>query len=1056
MPDVVGTGVIKIEVDDSSTEADITKAVDKANASIGSKSKSTGDTAGKNFGDAYSKAIKTKLDAAVKALPTANDIKLGVNTDDATVSILAIRAELKDLSEQRIGIDISDADAMAKIAALKVQLATLKTSSNNQIRVDASQAESALLALDKDLDTTKKKAEDTAGNGSKSEGFGLLLTSILALGPAVIPVAGVLAADLGAAALIAGSLALAVKGASAAMTAGTKAGLEYSAGIKTLGGDLDKLEQTAADAALPAFNQSINVAQGLMKQLNPEVAEFADVGGKDVVLALKGIADGFVTLHPLFSQLGVDSEHLFADFDKYASGGGLAKFEAWVQANLPTVDHALEEVAQAVAHITAAIAPMGVTSLSTLGLVSRAINAIPISVLQTLLPLVVDTYLAFKAYEGIDAAVTKVQAIGSAVQSFGSKAGAATTKVLGLSAAEDAVAVSARGAAEAEDAAAAGWVEALGPVGAIAVGVGLLASTFLGSSASTQAAKQAVDDYTQAIEQDNGVIGTNTNAVIANNLVKSGALDLANGLGISTSTFTDAVVGNKGALDEVTGSLEATVAAGSKYVSSSQDYRTATTAQEKAAGSAAVNAQKLLNILQDTGSELNSGVKDAQQYAAANTAIAASLNTTAEGAKSLSDQQTDVQEAFGLSANVANSYATIAGYVDKSYLSNSQNAHNYATAVGDMIGQLSLAGPAANNLAGAMSTYSQSAGTAADRTQLLGAYLVDSEGDALSFAGAMSNSYAAVQNLITGFKGAEKASVDLKTGTIDYTKAGAGPLVQALQSVQTQAQTAAEALYNNQLGSEGAGKAAQDAGQLFYNMTNGALVDNYKQLGLNKDQAKALANQYFKIPKDWSTTVHQIGLGDINTTLNALGIELAKLTGLPWVVAVNAADGATPVVNKIKEELVKLNGSTAYVQVSGIVNGVAVGGRQIIIQKDGGTVDYYASGGMRENHTAQIAPAGANRVFAEPETGGEAYIPLSPAKRVRSTAIWKETGKRLQAFSDGGFSGDVAGGLEQTAMLSVLLQAVETIARRPVHLEADGVQLARVVNRGSMVLGRIS
>lgn len=1048
MPDVVGTGVIKIEVDDSSTEADITKAVDKANASIGSKSKSTGDTAGKNFGDAYSKAIKTKLDAAVKALPTANDIKLGVNTDDATVSILAVRAELKDLSEQRIGIDISDADAMAKIAALKVQLATLKTSSNNQIRVDASQAESALLALDKDLDTTKKKAEDTAGK-DKGQGFGLLLTSILALGPAVVPLAGVLVADLGAAALIAGSLALAVKGASAAMTAGTKAGQEYSAGIKTLGGDLDKLEQTAADAALPAFNQSINVAQGLMKQLNPEVAEFADVGGKDVVLALKGIADGFVTLHPLFSQLGVDSEHLFADFDKYASGGGLAKFEAWVQANLPTVDHSLEEVAQAVAHITAAIAPMGITSLSTLGLVAKAINALPIGTLQILLPLVVDTYLAFKAYEGLDSIATQVTKFATAIQGVGTKAASTGGATLGLSAANDAVAVSADGAAIAEKAAGLSLEAAIPVVGAIAVGVGLLASAFLGSSKSTQAAKQAVDDYTQAIEQDNGVIGANTNSVIANNLVKSGAITLAGQLHIGTADLTNAVLGNQSALDQVTTSLKAQITAGTSYSGSVK-------AQVPVYNDQAQAAQKLLGILQDTGSELNTSAKQASQYTAANKAISASLNSASEGAKTFADQQTDVQQAFGLSANVANSYATIAGYVDKSYLSNSQNAHNYATAVGDMIGQLSLAGPAANNLAGAMSTYAQSAGTAADRTQLLGAYLIDSQGDALSFAGAMSNSYAAVQNLITGFKGAEKASVDLKTGTIDYTKAGAGPLVQALQSVQTQAQTAAEALYNNQLGSEGAGKAAQDAGQLFYNMTNGALVDNYKQLGLNKDQAKALANQYFKIPKDWSTTVHQIGLGDINTTLNALGIELAKLTGLPWVVAVNAADGATPVVNKIKEELVKLNGSTAYVQVSGIVNGVAVGGRQIIIQKDGGTVDYYASGGMRENHTAQIAPAGANRVFAEPETGGEAYIPLSPAKRVRSTAIWKETGKRLQAFSDGGFSGDVAGGLEQTALISVLLQAVETIARRPVHLEADGVQLARVVNRGSMVLGRIS
>ncbi|TSD11329.1 hypothetical protein [Curtobacterium sp. KBS0715] len=67
-------------------------------------------------------------------------------------------------------------------------------------------------------------------------------------------------------------------------------------------------------------------------------------------------------------------------------------------------------------------------------------------------------------------------------------------------------------------------------------------------------------------------------------------------------------------------------------------------------------------------------------------------------------------------------------------------------------------------------------------------------------------------------------------------------------------------------------------------------------------------------------------------------------------------------------------------------------------------LDFYADGGLNENHVAQFAPAGAMRVWAEPETGGEAYIPLAPSKRTRSLAIWEETGRRLQAFADGGFN----------------------------------------------------
>jgi hypothetical protein len=75
---------------------------------------------------------------------------------------------------------------------------------------------------------------------------------------------------------------------------------------------------------------------------------------------------------------------------------------------------------------------------------------------------------------------------------------------------------------------------------------------------------------------------------------------------------------------------------------------------------------------------------------------------------------------------------------------------------------------------------------------------------------------------------------------------------------------------------------------------------------------------------------------------------------------------------------------------------------------EGGVIDYYARGGLRENHVAEIAPAGQWRVWAEPETGGEAYIPLAPGKRDRSAEIWAETGRRLgidfATYASGGFA----------------------------------------------------
>lgn len=76
---------------------------------------------------------------------------------------------------------------------------------------------------------------------------------------------------------------------------------------------------------------------------------------------------------------------------------------------------------------------------------------------------------------------------------------------------------------------------------------------------------------------------------------------------------------------------------------------------------------------------------------------------------------------------------------------------------------------------------------------------------------------------------------------------------------------------------------------------------------------------------------------------------------------------------------------------------------------NGRPIKQFATGGF-ENHTAQIARGAVPyRVWAEPETGGEAYIPLAMSKRGRSTQILAQvaqqfgfTLQKAQAFADGG------------------------------------------------------
>lgn len=117
-----------------------------------------------------------------------------------------------------------------------------------------------------------------------------------------------------------------------------------------------------------------------------------------------------------------------------------------------------------------------------------------------------------------------------------------------------------------------------------------------------------------------------------------------------------------------------------------------------------------------------------------------------------------------------------------------------------------------------------------------------------------------------------------------------------------------------------------------------------------------------------------------------------------------------------------------------------------------------------EDHRAQIAKAGDMRLWAEPETGGEAYIPLAKSKRSRSTDILGTVannfgynltpyanggihGGKLQQFADGGFWGwakdKVSSGWDKLKSIGSFLKnpvsAVTDTLISPVRSVMDGV-----------------
>ncbi|MFD8899915.1 phage tail tape measure protein [Streptomyces ardesiacus] len=164
--------------------------------------------------------------------------------------------------------------------------------------------------------------------------------------------------------------------------------------------------------------------------------------------------------------------------------------------------------------------------------------------------------------------------------------------------------------------------------------------------------------------------------------------------------------------------------------------------------------------------------------------------------------------------------------------------------------------------------------------------------------------------------------------------------------------------------------------------------------------------------------------------LEALGFKIKAVPGSKNVTITIPTGGPTQAISSIQGAINSLRGKNIGIGIykteylNTVRTGSAIDGKKypgVTPQARGSVLDFYADGGMRENHVAQIAPAGQYRVWAEQETGGESYIPLSPTKRPRSRAIAEETVRRLggdpariQWHANGGVTSFDSGGFSYT------------------------------------------
>lgn len=362
------------------------------------------------------------------------------------------------------------------------------------------------------------------------------------------------------------------------------------------------------------------------------------------------------------------------------------------------------------------------------------------------------------------------------------------------------------------------------------------------------------------------------------------------------------------------------------------------------------------------------------------------------------------QTRYQLTTAQVNLYASALGISAEALGKGTVTSADFVRAVGEVQAALANGNTTLNAWVAAVQQFSSSAPTAASRADLIKAALISFNGPAIQYGNDMVAAAQANQKLVTDLANVGKGVINLKTGFIDYHNAGAAPVLADLAQLQGAAAQAAASTYQLEVSHKGAKQAAKDAADVFHNDTTVALEEEFQKLGKTKAEADKLANRYFKWPKDAKTQIEMLGAASTNTILDAIGRQLSFLTGHPWTADFIAnTDGAITRLNILHQKILE-NSGTFVVSGSG-AHGTAVGG---IYEK-------YAGGGI-ENHWPTIAMPGANRVrvWAEPETRGEAYIPLADDwRRPRAKDVASETVHRLGGvafFEAGGFSGVDYGG----------------------------------------------
>ncbi|MCC2033064.1 hypothetical protein [Microbacterium allomyrinae] len=450
-------------------------------------------------------ATQTKLTLAQGRLTAAMS---AADTAYARASLAQMR--LTELREKGV---TSGARYVASELAVTEALKRLDTANEKVTASEAALAAARRANTAATEDETRATVKANEANRTSVTRVGAITTAIALLLPLLAPV-GAAAIGIGSAFLGMGAAGvLAIIGIKREMDAGTTVGASYRSGLDSLKGSMNTLAQTSAVAMLSSFQRVVRETRDALPGLNVQVGQFSGLLGRSGANLFTGTINSLRILNPLFLTAGIYLESLTAGFQRWTEGSGIEDFGGYALAMLPTVTDLLGKLASTVMHILQALAPLGTIGMAVLVGISDVISAIPVEVLSQLIVTLTWGAIAFKAWGFVAPMLANIATSMGAV-------GAATTI-------------------------------ATGPIGWVVAGLAALAGIFAVVIANNSSATQAMQTYTAAVEADTGAVAENVRAKAVQELQDRGALDAAKQLGVSLEDVTNATLGQKDALKEL-------------------------------------------------------------------------------------------------------------------------------------------------------------------------------------------------------------------------------------------------------------------------------------------------------------------------------------------------------------------------------------------------------------------------------------------------------------------------------------------------------------------------